>query len=169
MGKGCLILGWGTTLSAPLSSQLAAVLAGFVFTSIVFLISREGRTHSRALGLFCAAFVVLGFDSHLFAVLSGSVNDPFCGRVWTQAVTASGLLGTGAMAIITGIIWLLPNQSHMRGSRSRRWFAVQQSSGMTARTRSSSRSALARLELQIAPTTARMDAGFDPGLREWQR
>jgi hypothetical protein len=108
MGKGCLILGWGTTLSAPLSSQLAAVLAGFIFTSIVFLISREGRTHSRALGLFCAAFVVLGFDSHLFSVLSGSVNDPFCGRVWTQAVTASGLLGTGAMAIITGIIWLLP-------------------------------------------------------------
>lgn len=104
----CLILGWNATLSAPLSSQLAAVLAGFVFTSIVFLISREGRKHSRALGLFCAAFVVLGFDSHLFGVLSGSTDDPFCGRVWTQAVTASGLLGTGAMAIIIGIIWLLP-------------------------------------------------------------
>jgi hypothetical protein len=108
MGKDCSVLGWTATLSAPLSSQLAAVLAGFVFTSIVFLISRDGRKHARALGLFCAAFVILGFDSHLFGVISGTTLDRACSRVWTEDITASGLLGVGAMAIITGIIWLLP-------------------------------------------------------------
>jgi hypothetical protein len=108
MGKNCSVLGWTSTLSAPLSSQLAAVLAGFVFTSIVFLISRDGRRHARTLGLFCAAFVILGFDSHLFSVLSGSELDTKCARVWTEGITASGLLGVGSMAIITGVIWLLP-------------------------------------------------------------
>jgi hypothetical protein len=108
VGRDCTVLGWSATLSAPLSSQLAAVLAGFVFTSIVFLISSEGRKHARALGLFCAAFVILGFDSHLFSVLTGSALDTYCSRVWTEAVAASGLLVVGAMAIIAGIIWLLP-------------------------------------------------------------
>ena len=93
MGPDCPVLGWSAALSAPLSANLAAVLTGFVFTSIVFIISNDGRKHARALGLFCAAFVVLGFDSHLFSVLSGTVNDKVCSRVWSEGVTASGMLG----------------------------------------------------------------------------
>lgn len=103
------MLGWSVTGSAPLESQLSAVLAGFVFTSIVFLFGREGQTQSHTLGLFCAAFVTLGFDSHLFSVVSGSASDTICLRVWSLAMPASGMLGVGAMAIITGITWLLPS------------------------------------------------------------
>jgi len=109
MTPSCPALGWSATLSAPLTSQLAAVLAGFVFTSIVFLIGSEGRRYAHALGLFCGAFVVLGFDSHLYSVLAGSVGS--CSRIWAQAVVAGGLLGVGAMAIITGVIWLLSKHS----------------------------------------------------------
>jgi hypothetical protein len=105
MSASCSVTGWDATLSAPLSSQLAAVLAGFVFTSIVFLIGSDGRRYAHALGLFCAAFVALGFDSHLYSVLSGAVGN--CSRIWAQTVIAAGLLGVGAMAIITGLIWLL--------------------------------------------------------------
>jgi hypothetical protein len=113
MSLSCPAIGWNPTLSAPLASQLAAVLAGFVFTSIVFLIGSEGRRYAHALGLFCAAFVALGFDSHLYSVLSGAVGN--CSRVWAQTVVASGMLGVGAMAMITGVIWLLSKHSSNEG------------------------------------------------------
>lgn len=93
--------------TASLDSQLAGALAGFTFAGIVFLFGRNGPKNTQALGLFCAAFVALGFDSHLFATVSGSASDPLCARAWGEEMTAAGTLAVGAMAIITGISWLL--------------------------------------------------------------
>jgi hypothetical protein len=107
MNNGCPAHGWTIIGSAALDSQLAGVLAGFVFTGIVLLFGRRGPKNIQAIGLFCSVFVALGFDSHLFGVLSGESPDPFCGRVWTQGMICTGLLGVSAMAIVTGLSWLL--------------------------------------------------------------
>lgn len=107
MNNGCPTHGWSVIASASMDSQVAGVLAGFVFTSIVLLLGRRGPKNTQALGLFCAAFIALGFDSHLWGVISGGSPDPFCARVWSEAMTAAGLLAVGGMAIITGISWLL--------------------------------------------------------------
>lgn len=110
--NGCAVHGWSLFSSASLDSQLAGVLAGFTFTGIVFLFGRSGPKNTQALGLFCAAFVALGFDSHIFGTISGGTPDRFCARVWSQETTAAGILAVGAMAIITGTSWLLA--SHLR-------------------------------------------------------
>jgi hypothetical protein len=107
MNNGCPTHGWAIIGSAPMDSQLAGVLAGFVFTGIVLLFGRRGSKNTQALGLFCAVFIALGFDSHLFGVVSGESPDPFCGRVWAQEMICAGLLGVSAMAIVTGLSWLL--------------------------------------------------------------
>lgn len=107
MNNGCAIHGWSPIASASADSQLAGVLAGFVFTGIILLFGRRGPKNTQALGLFCSAFVALGLDSHLFGVISGGMQDPFCVRVWSEGMTAAGLLAVGAMAVITGLSWLL--------------------------------------------------------------
>lgn len=107
MNNGCPAHGWTAIGSAALDSQLAGVLAGFVFTGIVLLFGRPGPKNIQAIGLFCPVFVALGFDSHLYGVVSGESPDPFCGRVWTQDMICAGLLGVSAMAIVTGLSWLL--------------------------------------------------------------
>src|SRR5262245_6476686 len=95
--NGCPTHGWSVIASASMDSQLAGVLAGFVFTGIVLLFGRHGPKNIQALGLFCAAFVALGFDSYLFGELSGGISDPFCVRIWTEEMTAAGMLAVGAM------------------------------------------------------------------------
>lgn len=50
---------------------------------------------------------VLGFDSYLFSLISGGNTDPICLRVWSQGEAASGMLGVGGLAVVTGISWLL--------------------------------------------------------------
>jgi hypothetical protein len=90
-----------------MDSQLAGVLAGFVFTGIVLLFGRRGSKNTQTLGLFCGVFVALGFDSHLFGVVSAESPDPLCARVWAQEMVSAGLLGLSAMAIVTGLSWLL--------------------------------------------------------------
>lgn len=107
MNNGCSTHGWSVIASASMDSALAGVLAGFVFTSIVLLLGRRGPKDIQALGLFCTAFIALGLDSHLFGVISGGTPDPFCVRVWSEEMVAAGMLAVGAMAIITGISWLL--------------------------------------------------------------
>jgi hypothetical protein len=88
MNDGCPVHGWSVVASAAMDSQLAGVLAGFVFTSFVLLLGRRGSKDKQSLGLFLAAFVALGFDSHLFGVVSGDATDPFCIRVRTEAMPA---------------------------------------------------------------------------------
>lgn len=97
--------------SAPTNSQFAGLLAGFVFTGILILFGRPGPKNTQALGLFCATFAVLGFDSYLFSLVSGGNTDRLCARVWSQAMPASGMLGVGAVALLDGIAWLLANHA----------------------------------------------------------
>src|SRR6266487_6804151 len=90
MNNGCIAHWWNMIASASMDSAVAGVLAGFVFTSIVLLLGRRGPKDTQALGLFCAAFVVLGLDSHLFGTVSGGTPDPFCARVWSEEMIAAG-------------------------------------------------------------------------------
>jgi hypothetical protein len=104
---GCLSDGWSVISSASTSSQLAGLLAGFVFSGVVMLLGRPGARNTKALGLFVSAFVVLGFDSYLYSRLSGEDSDPLCSRVWSQGMVASGMLAVGAVAVINSMCWLL--------------------------------------------------------------
>jgi hypothetical protein len=108
---GCTANGWSIITSASANSQLAGLLAGFVFSGIAILVTRPGVKNAQALTLFCAAFPVLGFDSYLFSLVSGGNADPICLRVWSQGEAASGMLGVGGLAVVTGISWLI--SSHL--------------------------------------------------------
>lgn len=103
----CPSNGWSMVSSAPTNSQLAGVLAGFVFTGIIILLGRPGPRNTQTLALFCATFVALAFDSYLFSMVSGGDTGLFCTRVWSQGMAASGLLAVGGVALIGGIAWLL--------------------------------------------------------------
>lgn len=104
---GCPGNGWSVITSAPTNSQLAGVLAGFIFTGVIILLGRPGVKNIQTLGLFSATFVVLAFDSYLFSLVSGGGTDPLCVRVWSESMPASGMLATGGVALLGGIAWLL--------------------------------------------------------------
>ncbi len=105
----CLTNGWSIITAAPTNSQLAGVLAGFVFTAMIILFARSGQANTKTLGLFSSSFVVLAFDSYLFSFIAGGSSDPLCRRVWTESMAARGMLAVGATALISGIAWLLAN------------------------------------------------------------
>ena len=94
---GCSNAGWSAVSSAGPMSALAGVLAGFMLNGIVVLLSQTMKDIGkvRALGLLLAAFVALGLDSYLFALVTG---DSSCHRAWTEAMLAAGLLGIGTVA-----------------------------------------------------------------------
>jgi hypothetical protein len=108
-GSSCPTADWSPVTSAGADSQLAAVLAGFVFAGLVMLLSERRRGPRRVLtiNLFCASFLVLAFASYLFTLVAGDTDAAACRRAWTESVVASGLLGLGAVAITSGIAWLL--------------------------------------------------------------
>jgi hypothetical protein len=104
---GCPANGWSVITSASTNSQFAGLLAGFVFSGVAILAARSGLRNLQALTVFCAAFPVLGFDSYLFSLVSGGGADMICLRVWSQGEVASGMLGVGGLAVVTGISWLI--------------------------------------------------------------
>ncbi|UVO11215.1 hypothetical protein NM962_14615 [Mycobacterium sp. SVM_VP21] len=68
------------------------------------------------IALFLASFLVLGFDSYLFSRVSGisipenadsRVVSFLCHGVWMEGMAASGMLATGAAALIVGLGYLL--------------------------------------------------------------
>src|SRR5918999_190540 len=106
---------WSILAVAPPYSQLAGVLAGFVFTGIVLLLTQRSLNslRVRTLTLFVAAFLVLSLDSYQWGLMAGdSVDTKACNRLLVEGEIASGLLAVGAMAIISGINWLLA--SHLK-------------------------------------------------------
>jgi len=108
VGSGsCAVDGWSIITNAATNSQLAGVLAGFVFSAIVILFVRSGSNNAQALGLFIAAFLVLAFDSYLFSLVVGGDADLRCARTWSEAMAASGMLAVGGVALLSGIPWLL--------------------------------------------------------------
>jgi hypothetical protein len=110
MDVQCPDTDWNMTDVAPAYSQLAGVLAGFVFTGIILLLTQKSLSvlRVRTLVLFVAAFFVLALNSYQWGLMAGdSIAVEACNRMWTEGQIASGLLGLGAMAIISGINWLL--------------------------------------------------------------
>lgn len=107
-------------LSLP-NAQLAGVLAGFMVIAITFLLGRQTNRDqevipiTHTLALFGAGILVLGLDSYLF----GSVyaTKPFegadadtarrvCEAAWLQVMPAAGMLGLGAILLVSGIGWM---------------------------------------------------------------
>jgi hypothetical protein len=99
----CLQYGWNVVAAAGANSQLAGVLAGFVFTGIVFLFGRSGLRNIQAITLLSSAFVVLAFDSYLYSLVAGGTDDTICIRVWSESMPAGGLLGVGGAAVVTAL------------------------------------------------------------------
>jgi Ca2+/H+ antiporter len=101
---------WNPTISAEAYSALAAVLTGFVFTGMMFIITERGREgtnkdrRTQTLLLFLSAFLVFAYDSYLYALASGELA---CARAWSITIIASGFLGLGAVSIFAGLAWLL--------------------------------------------------------------
>jgi hypothetical protein len=103
----CLSHGWDIVATAPATSTLAGILAGFVFLGVATLITQKDPRVPQALALLSCAFVVLGFDSYLFGLVAGNGSDTDCARVWAESIPASGMLTVGGLAVITGISWLV--------------------------------------------------------------
>ncbi|WP_433598955.1 hypothetical protein ACQPXH_25100 [Nocardia sp. CA-135953] len=114
--QDCTTHGWSIITSAATHSQLAGVLAGFLFTGIVFLFTRSGRDHTQTIALFTATFFVLAIDSYEYSVIAG--NKPAEGRfeeqcpfIWSQMMPAAGSLGVGGVALTCGVTWLLADHA----------------------------------------------------------
>jgi hypothetical protein len=122
----CLSHGWSIVTTTSATSQLSAVLAGLVFTSVTILISRSGPRNTQALGLLSCAFVVLALASYLFGLVFGSGRDQNCAHVWAEAVPTSGLLTVGGLAVATSIGWLVSarEESETRDERQSREHAA---------------------------------------------
>jgi hypothetical protein len=99
---GCASFDWDPIASASAYSALGAVLAGFVFTVIIVIITERARParRIRTVRLFLSALPIFGFDSHLEALTAGEAVRL---RARAVAVVASGLIGLGdVLSAITG-------------------------------------------------------------------
>ncbi len=105
----CAGTGWSAVESAPANSQLAGVLAGFIFAGIVMIITERKASVARitALRVLISAFIALALDSYAFSLLNGDVAENACARIWTESLIASGMLAVGAVAVMASISWLL--------------------------------------------------------------
>lgn len=125
----CESNGWSIVTSAPSNSAFAGVLAGFLFTGLVFLFqvplsntyAPGGKdwkdVHAPVMALFSVTFLDLGFDSYLFSRVAGFSSDAagknnhtmesLCNGVWMEAMAASGMLAVGAVALGIGLGYLL--------------------------------------------------------------
>ncbi len=109
---------WDVISAAGALSQLAGVIAGFVFAGVIVLLSQprphtstgaqqSGSARLRALIPFFATFVAMGLNAYVFALLTGESGDQSCRRVWTATAVASGMLAIGTVAAVSGIILLV--------------------------------------------------------------
>ncbi|MFG2380322.1 hypothetical protein [Streptomyces avermitilis] len=105
----CTGSGWSIVTSAPTNSQLAGLLAGFVFAAIILVLTQNGASPLRinTLRLFVAGSIVLALDSYAFSLLTGDVAEGVCSRIWTESLMANGMLVVGAIAVISGLSWQL--------------------------------------------------------------
>ncbi len=149
----CSTQGWSILNSAQSHSSLAGVLAGFAFTAAVIYLGRVGQTPDEStqdgrtiapniaarnlrevqtIALFTASFIILGLDSYLFSVVAG--GRPFagiapgpehCGRLWSQALIANGMLAVGAVAMVCNLTTLfLSQQLNIRDENSRHYLRL---------------------------------------------
>jgi hypothetical protein len=89
-----------------------------VFTAITVVLttslarSKEARgeliRRSYALQLFASAFIVLALDSYFASITAGELA---CNRAYAESVLSGGILGDGAILMITGLGWLIVTYS----------------------------------------------------------
>lgn len=116
MGE-CKGTAWNVIDAAGPLSQLAGVIAGFVFAGVIVLLSQPrpsttgsqqtGSARLRALIPFFATFVAMGLNAYVFGLLAGEEIGDSCRRVWTAAAVASGMLAIGTVAAVCGIVLLV--------------------------------------------------------------
>jgi hypothetical protein len=99
-------LDWNPIAAAGAQSAFAAVLAGFVFIGVVYVLTDEHRRHHGAtLVLFMAAFVCLGAGSYVGTLVAGEKPKL---RAWSESMFLSGLVAVGAVAMLAALLWLVP-------------------------------------------------------------
>jgi hypothetical protein len=114
----CQKVAWSPIGAAASQSAIAAVLAGFVFSGIIVLLSvttdslkresaqalKTDRESAQALKLLFTAFFGLAVTSYLLAVMAGEQK---CPRAETIEALAGGALGAFAVIMITSLTWLV--------------------------------------------------------------
>jgi hypothetical protein len=103
----CNTYGWSPITAAASQSAIAALLAGFVFTGIIVVLSAADalkREAAQALKLLFTAFFGLAVTSYLLAETAG---EQVCLRAETTDALALGALGTFAVIMITSLTWLV--------------------------------------------------------------
>jgi hypothetical protein len=119
-------LPWSIIDSSAPNAHLAAVLAGFMVSAIVFLLRRDNSDDNHAakvhaIATFLAGVAVLGLDAYVFGSISsmrpptetlsdgGEVirdgSEYICTMVWTQGMAASGMLAVGGVLMVAGLGW----------------------------------------------------------------
>jgi cytochrome bd-type quinol oxidase subunit 2 len=105
---------WSPIVAAGPESALSGVLAGFVFTGIVVILSTNPnsaqslseklRQRAHSLQLFVAAFIVFALDSYFSSITSGELA---CNRAYAETALSGGILGVGAILLLAGLSWLI--------------------------------------------------------------
>jgi hypothetical protein len=104
----CHSQNWNPIVASGPQSQIAIVLAGFVFAAIVVILSVRVRTRQReaaqALKLLFTAFFGLGVTAYLLGDVTG---DQVCPRAETTEVLTGGDLGAFTVIMIVALTWLV--------------------------------------------------------------
>ncbi|MGC5019394.1 hypothetical protein [Micromonospora sp. DT47] len=99
---------WNPVAAAEAQSAFMAVLAGFVFVGLVYLLTEGRRRHAgETFMLFLASFVCLAAGSYIATIVSGEVT---CRRAWSESSISSGMVAVGVVAMLSALAWLLPEQ-----------------------------------------------------------
>jgi hypothetical protein len=123
----CGTNGWSIVTSAQANSNLAGILAGFLFFGLIYLLGRDEK-RGEIVSLFTASFIILAFASYLFSHVSGfsASSDPdpatasSCKGAWMAGMVAFAMLVVGAAAMVVGLGYLLvsydpkTDRSHLR-------------------------------------------------------
>jgi hypothetical protein len=110
----CGTNGWSIVASAQASSNLAGILAGFLFFGLIYLLGRDEK-RGEIVSLFTASFIILAFASYLFSRISGfsAPSDPdpaaasSCKGAWMAGMIAMAMLDVGAATMTVGLGYLL--------------------------------------------------------------
>jgi hypothetical protein len=103
----CTGLDWNPITASGSEAAVAAVLAGFVFSGIVVILSTTTKRHfqaGQALKLLFVAFLGLGVTSYLLASDSGEQT---CSRADTLVVIVGGPLGSFSALMLVALTWLV--------------------------------------------------------------